>query len=159
MSYFTYIISDMQRRSGGNPFDNRNFVYVGTTPGYSLGDSALNDGVRRYTADVRAREYLLHHYTPSGHLNHPMLALHSLYDPRVPANTLAYYSEQVAQAGFSQNLVQQYVHRDGHCTFSAEEVGRSFDELLSWIHNGRRPTPGDLPAAPRPFSAATSSLR
>jgi hypothetical protein len=74
-----------------------------------------------------------------------MLALHTTYDPRIPTNTLAFYGEQVAIAGFSQNLVQQYVKRDGHCTFTADEIGHTFDELVNWIHNGKRPVPGLLP--------------
>jgi hypothetical protein len=40
--------------------------------------------------------------------------------------------------------VQQYVHREGHCAFSPLQVGQSFDELLGWIHGGRRPVPGLL---------------
>lgn len=145
MLYFTFIVSDMQHRAGGNPFDNRNYLYSGTSATNSTSDNALNDGVRRYAAEPRAREYLIHHYTPSGRLFHPMLALHTSYDPRIPTNTLAFYGEQVAVAGFAQNLVQQYVKRDGHCTFTADEVGRTFDELVAWIHSGHRPTPGALP--------------
>ena len=157
MVYFTYVIADMQRRAGGNPFDNRNFLYAGTSPGSSASDNALNDGVHRFAADLHAREYLLHHYTPTGRLSRPMLALHTTYDPRIPTSTLSFYNEQVAIAGFSQNLVQQYVHRDGHCTFTSDEVGRTFDELILWIHTGRRPTPGLLPPAPRPIANATAS--
>ncbi len=149
MVYFTFVLADMQRRAGGNPFDNSNYLYTGTTPGVTATDNALNDGVRRYAADPRAREYLIHHYTPTGRLNHPMVALHTTYDPRIPGTTLSIYAEQVALANFSQNLVQQYVHRDGHCTFTEEEVGRSFDELIAWVHTGRRPVPGNLPPAPR----------
>jgi pimeloyl-ACP methyl ester carboxylesterase len=148
--YFTYVIGDMQRRARGNPFDNRNFLYAGTSPTTSALDNALNDGVRRYVADPNAREYLLHHYTPTGHLSRPMLALHTTYDPRIPVSTLAFYGEQVAVAGFSHNLVQQYVRRDGHCAFTTEEVGRSFDELLQWIHTGQRPVAGLLPPATPP---------
>ena len=48
------------------------------------------------------------------------------------------------EAGFGDNLVQQYVHRDGHCAFTPQQVGESFDELLEWIHNGTRPEPGLL---------------
>ena len=157
MVYFTYVIADMQRRAGGNPFDNRNFLYAGTNPGSSASDNALNDGVHRYAADAHAREYLVRHYTPNGRLNRPMLALHTTYDPRIPTGTLSFYNEQVAIAGFSQNLIQQYVHRDGHCTFTADEIGRTFDELILWIHTGRRPTPGLLPPAPRPATNATAS--
>lgn len=144
MGYFTYVIGDMQRRSGGNPFDNRNYIYTGTTDGSSASDYSLNDGVRRYTADPRAREYLVRHFTPSGHLGRPMLALHTVYDPLIPATTLSLYAHEVEMAGVGENLVQQYVHRDGHCTFSPDEVGRTFDELVLWTHRGPRPTPGLL---------------
>lgn len=144
MGYFTYVIGDMQRRAGGNPFDNRNYLYTGTTPGSSASDYALNDGVRRYAAEPKAREYLTRHYTPNGHLGKPMLALHTLYDPLVPPATLSLYAHEVEQAGAGENLVQQYVKRDGHCTFSPEEVGRAFDELVEWTHRGTRPAPGAL---------------
>jgi len=144
MVYFTFVIADMQRRSGGNPFDNRNYIYTGTNPETTASDYALNDGVRRYAAEPRAREYLMHHYTPNGRLGRPMLALHTVYDPLIPATTLSLYEHQVEMAGAGENLVQQYVHRDGHCTFSAEEVGRTFDELVEWTHGGVRPTPGLL---------------
>ena len=147
MNYFTFVVGDMQRRAGGNPFDNRNYLYSGASPTSSAADNALNDGVHRYAAEPRAREYLIHHYTPTGHLNHPMLALHTTYDPRIPTSTLVFYGEQVAVAGFGQNLVQQYVKRDGHCTLTAEEIGRAFDELIAWTHMGKRPPPGPLPAA------------
>ena len=149
MTYFTYVLADMQHKAGGNPFDNENFLYTGTTPGSTASDNALNDGVHRFAAEPRARDYLMHHYTPSGRLNHPMLALHTTYDPRIPGGTLTIYAEQVALAGFSPNLVQQYVRRDGHCTFTEEEVGRAFDELVGWVHGGSRPAAGLLPGTPR----------
>ncbi len=165
MVYFTYVIGDMQRRAHGNPFDNRNFLYAGTDPTATVSDNALNDGVHRYTADPRARDYLLRHYTPTGRLAKPMLALHTTYDPRIPTPTLTVYAEQVAIAGFSQNLVQQYVRHDGHCTFSQVEIGQTFDELVNWIHTSRRPTPGLLPgsaarsAPPSPTPLPTSAAR
>lgn len=155
--YFTYVIADIQRRASGNPFDNRNFLYTDTSPTSTASDIALNDGVHRYAAEPAAREYLLRHYTPSGHLNRPMLALHTAYDPRIPGATLAIYAEQVAIAGFSHNLVQQYNHREGHCAFSPDEVGRSFDELIQWIHNGKRPAAGLLPPAQHTSAALSTS--
>ena len=145
MLYYTFVIGDIQRRAGGNAFDNRNYVYGGTNSASSASDNQLNDGVHRYAADPHAREYLLRHYTPNGHLNHPMLALHTTYDPLIPGPTLALYAHDVAEAGFAQNLVQQYVRRDGHCAFSAEEIGRTFDELINWVNTGQRPPSGALP--------------
>ena len=159
MVYFTFIVADLQHRAGGNPFDNRNFLYTGTSPSSSASDNALNDGVRRYAADQRAREYLLHHYTPSGKLHMPMVSLHTTYDPRIPGNTLTVYAEQVAVAGYGQNLVQKYVHRDGHCTFTQDEVGRTFDELVQWVHTGKRPSPGLLPPRPAPVQASQQAPR
>ena len=157
MVYFTFVISDMQHRAAGNPFDNRNFLYTDTNPLTTATDNALNDGVRRYTADPAARDYMLRHYTPTGHLTRPMLALHTTYDPRIPGSTLTVYAEQVAIAGLSENLVQQYVHRDGHCAFTPDEVGRTFDELVQWIRTGRRPTPGMLPGSLRPAANASAA--
>ena len=150
IAYFTFVIGDLQHRAGGNPFDNRNYLYTNTSPTSSATDYALNDGVHRYAADPRARDYLFRHYTPNGHLTKPMLALHTLYDPIVPPTSLALYDHIVQAAGFSENLVQQYVHRDGHCALSSEEVGRAFDELTEWTHKGPRPTPGLLKETTRP---------
>ena len=144
VSYFTFVITDMQHRSGGNPFDNRNTVYVGTTPGSTLTDEALNDGVKRYGADEAARKYLVEHYTPTGKVTKPMLALHTTYDPLIPGWTLARYADMIAEAGYSDNFVQQYVHRDGHCAISPRQVGESFDELIEWVRLGHRPTGGLL---------------
>ena len=144
IAYFTFVITDMQHRAGGNPFDNRNYLYTGTNPTSSASDYALNDGVRRYAADPHAQDYLFRHYPPDGHLTKPMLALHTLYDPLVPPTSLSLYDHIVQNAGFGQNLVQQYVHREGHCAVTEDEVGRAFDELVQWTHRGARPTPGLL---------------
>ena len=145
MDYFTFNIADMQKRSHGNPFDNRNYLYTGTSSSSSAGDFDLNDKVRRFAASPQARGYLVRHYTPDGHLGRPMLALHTLYDPIVPPNSLSLYAHEVEVAGAAQNFVQQYVHRDGHCSLSEDEIGRAFDELVQWTHRGERPAPGLLP--------------
>ncbi len=74
-----------------------------------------------------------------------MLALHTTYDPLIPGTTLALYGHIVEQAGFGDYIVQQYVHHDGHCNFTAAEVGTAFDELLAWLHAGKAPKSGLLP--------------
>ncbi|MEZ2347216.1 alpha/beta hydrolase [Terriglobus sp. RCC_193] len=143
IGYFTYVIGDLQKKAGGNPFDNRNWIYTGTSVNTAT-DYALNDGVHRYAPDKQARNYLMAHYWPSGRLTKPMLALHTIYDPLIPANSLTLYASEVAHAGFADNLVQQYVHREGHCTFTPDEVGHAFDELLTWVHSGKAPQAGLL---------------
>lgn len=144
IAYFTFVLGDMQRRAGGNPFDNRNWIYSGADPLSSGADSNLNETVHRYAAEKKARDYLVHHYTPTGRLGRPMLAVHTIYDPYIPPSLLALYSEMVESAGFGDRLVQQFVPHDGHCAITPEEIGRAFDELVSWTHGGARPLPGLL---------------
>lgn len=144
IAYWTFVIGDLQRRAGGNPFDNRNHIYTGTSLTDSSGDFELNEKVKRYAAEPRARAYLMRHYTPNGHLGRPMLALHTIYDPIVEPSQLALYNHQVQEVGFGDNLVQQVVDREGHCNFTEDEVGDAFDEMVRWANGGPRPTPGPL---------------
>ena len=145
ISYIGFVVGDYQKKAGGNPFDNRDLIYRGTDPDGRTSDDELNDGVKRYAADPIAHQWLVRNYTPTGKVLKPMLALATTYDVLIPAATITTYPQIIAAAGFSQNFVQQYVHRDGHCTMSADEVGRSFDELVNWVNNGKAPKAGLLP--------------
>ncbi len=136
----TFVIQDLREKAGGNPFDNRNLIYTGTTD-----DNALNAKVRRYAADPKALAYVAEFGSPTGELKRPLLALHTLYDPLVPASTAGYYDEQTRRLGVGERFVQQYVDRDGHCNITPEQVGVAFDELTRWVGSGERPQPGRLP--------------
>jgi pimeloyl-ACP methyl ester carboxylesterase len=136
----TFVIEDLRLKAGGNPFDNRNLIYTGTTD-----DNALNARVRRYAADPAALRYIAMYGSPSGDLRRPLLALHTTYDPLVPASTAGYYDELTRRLGVGERFVQQYVDRDGHCNITPEQVGIAFDELTNWVDSGRRPIPGRLP--------------
>jgi pimeloyl-ACP methyl ester carboxylesterase len=144
IAYWTFVVGDMQRRGGGNPFDNRNYIYSGTSPTSSTTDLELNEKVKRYAAVPQARAYLLRHYTPNGHLGRPMLALHTIYDPIVQISQLELYDHEVQAAGTQDNFVQQIVDREGHCNFTQLEIGDAFDEMVRWAHGGKRPTSGVL---------------
>ncbi|MGA8938259.1 MAG: alpha/beta hydrolase [Acidobacteriaceae bacterium] len=144
IAYWTFVVKDLQQRAGGNPFDNRNVVYAGTNPIGSGEDFELNAGVKRYASSPPARAYLVRHYSPSGRLGRPMLALHTIYDPIVQISQLALYGNEVQAAGAGQNLVQQIVNREGHCNFTEDEIGEAFEEMVRWSKGGRRPTPGVL---------------
>jgi hypothetical protein len=164
VAYWTFVVGDLQKRAGGNPFDNRNHIYSGTNPASSASDFELNDHVRRYAANPRARAYLVRHFTPSGRLGRPMLALHTIYDPIVQLTQLPLYDREIQAAGASELFVQQFVNREGHCNFTQNQIGEAFDELVRWSNNGPRPIPGTLkdsarfekgipdPTAPRPPS-------
>lgn len=132
----------LQQRLHGNPFDNADLIYVGSGDDY-----ALNDGVHRYSADPRAAAWLSRWYTPSGRLPMPMLELHDVADPLVPAGGVFDYALLVQRAGHSDHFVQQYVDREGHCVFTPQEIGIAFNELTDWVDARRRPAPGKLPAS------------
>lgn len=141
----TFVIEDLRLKSGGNPFDNRNLIYTGTD-----NDALLNQRVHRYAADPNAYRFLADWYSPTGNLHRKLLEVHTIYDPLVPASTTAWYNELVNRLGHGDLFVQQYVDRDGHCNITAGQTGLAFDELLDWVHNNHRPTPGLLPGSPPP---------
>jgi pimeloyl-ACP methyl ester carboxylesterase len=134
IAFFTFILKDLQQRGGGNPFDNRAVVYQGTSD-----DNALNDGVKRYTADPRAAEYLRTWYTPTGRLFHPMLAIHTTYDPLIPTYIPNFYVDIAARAGSGDLFLQRYSKHNGHCAFSPEETAQAFTDLRQWSTTGKRP--------------------
>ncbi len=141
MLFATYVVMDAQQKAGGNPFDNRNYIYTGTSD-----DRALNDAVKRYAADPAATQFLVQYYTPTGRLLRPMLALATTYDPTTnPSRVTAWYENAVETAGRTENYLQQYVHADGHCNFTPGQIWTAFSELVDWADGGARPRPGLLP--------------
>ncbi|MFZ0271865.1 MAG: alpha/beta hydrolase [Acidobacteriaceae bacterium] len=141
----TFVIEDLRLKSGGNPFDNLDLVYNGTA-----NDALLNQRVHRYSADPNAYRFLANWYSPSGNLHRKLLEVHTIYDPLVPASTTAWYDELTERVGNGENFAEQYVDRDGHCNVTADQTGLAFDELLAWVHDNKRPTPGLLPGSPPP---------
>jgi pimeloyl-ACP methyl ester carboxylesterase len=139
LAFLVYLVKELNERSGGNPFDNRNIVYTGT-----LDDNELNSAIPRYAADPQAVAYLRANYTPTGKIMKPMLAIHTSYDPLVPVTIPNTYSTLVDLAGTSSLFVQQFVKHDGHCNILPAEISRGFAELREWKKNGTRPAGGEL---------------
>ena len=137
MSFITYLLLDLQQRAGGNPFDNRGEIYE-SPDDYN----GLNDGVKRYSANPRAAEYIRTWYTPTGRLSHPMLAIHTSYDPLVPVRIPDMYLGMVEQTGSDNLFVQQYVKHDGHCAILPNEIAAGFNELRAWKDKGVKPHAG-----------------
>jgi pimeloyl-ACP methyl ester carboxylesterase len=137
--FATWVLKDLERRAGGNPFDNRNTIYAGMTD-----DNALNEGVKRYAADPGALDYVKRYYTPTGHLARPVLAIHTTYDTLVPPAVPSAYAQLTRIAGNGDMFVLQYVEHDGHCNITPEEVERGFAELREWKEKGIAPKPGRL---------------
>jgi pimeloyl-ACP methyl ester carboxylesterase len=140
--FSTFIERDFEQKLGQSILDNHNFIYAGGPD-----DNALNDGVKRYTATDAALSYLKTWYTPTGILLKPTLAVHTTYDPIIPADTVRLYAEQVQRAGSSANFVQQYVKHDGHCHITGPETATALEELIQWKREGKRPVSGAVPEA------------
>lgn len=140
--------AELFKRAGGNPFDNRSVIYTGTPD-----DAAINDTTPRYSADPKAAAYLRSYYSPTGRIEKPMLAIHTVYDPLVPAWVPNNYPSLATAAGRGDLFVQQYVKRDGHCTISPAETGRGFDELRAWAKDGKRASAGDRTIGPTAASS------
>lgn len=139
-AFIAYMIKELDDRTGGNPFDNRNVIYNGT-----LDDAKTNAEIARYTADPQALAYLRTYYTPTGHILHPMLAIHTSYDPLVPVWIPNNYPTTLQNAGSDNLFVQQYVNHDGHCAIMPDEIAAGFSELRAWKSQGVKPKAGEVP--------------
>jgi pimeloyl-ACP methyl ester carboxylesterase len=137
VTFVTYLLKELHDRTGGNPFDNRSIIYE-STDDYN----ALNKGIKRYASDPRAAEYIRTWYTPTGKLTRPMLAIHTTYDPLVPARIPDMYPGIAERAGSADMFVQQFVEHDGHCTILAPEIARGFSALRQWKDKGTKPAFG-----------------
>jgi pimeloyl-ACP methyl ester carboxylesterase len=137
--FSTYIQRDLEQKLGVSVMHNADTIYAG-----GADDNALNDGVKRYTAPVAALNYLNVWYMPTGLLLKPTLAVHTTYDPIIPANTVAYYADAVVRTGSADEFVQQYVKHDGHCNIGAPETAAALGELIRWKRTGNKPQSGPL---------------
>jgi pimeloyl-ACP methyl ester carboxylesterase len=137
MTFFTFVAMELQQRSGGNPFDNRNTIYEG------IGDDlALNAGVKRYEANPRAAEYVRTYYTPTGRMTRPMLAINNVYDPLVPPWVPNMYTLLTERSGTHGMFVQQYSTGPGHCNFTPAETLAGVEKVREWARKGTRPPAG-----------------
>ena len=123
--YNTFGATDAGSKLGGQPFDNKHRIYVG-----SARDVQLNRQVQRYEADPAALEEVNSHYQTSGRLASPLVTMHTTGDPVVP-----YWHEVLyrawARAGGSARLHSNIpILRYGHCNFKISEVLAGFALLV-----------------------------
>jgi pimeloyl-ACP methyl ester carboxylesterase len=116
--------ANAHERLGGQPFDNTDHVYTGSSD-----DAALNAGVARFTADAAALA-AVSEFETTGDLRVPVVTLHTTGDPIVPYEQQALYADKVTGAGSTALLEQIEVERHGHCNFEAAEVLGAFSNLI-----------------------------
>ena len=112
-----------------------------------LSADAINKRVRRRIADADARSpHGL--YTEAiafdGRIERPLLTLHGTGDLLVPISLERTLKRAVARARKEQFLVQRIMRIAGHCGFSQQEQATAFDDLITWVHEGKRPAGDDV---------------
>ncbi|MGH7580542.1 MAG: alpha/beta hydrolase family protein, partial [Gemmatimonadales bacterium] len=115
--------ADAQERLGGQPYENQDRVYQGSSD-----DAALNAGVARFSANPAARA-VLGRFETAGDPGVPISILHTTGDPIVPFFHQPLYADKVAASGGSALLHRSDIERAGHCTFTAAEVLAAFGAL------------------------------
>jgi pimeloyl-ACP methyl ester carboxylesterase len=151
LAFFYEINRELQKRADGNPFDNRNTIYDGFDD-----NAAVNRGVKRYAADAKAREYLRQYYTPNGRISDPVLAVHTTYDPLIPGRYVSAYEAIAGIAGKQDLFIAKYVEARKHCDITLPQTMSAFDELLNWVHERKRPEPGEVKIVQSPESGVRS---
>ncbi|HKT03525.1 MAG TPA: hypothetical protein VJT31_28690 [Rugosimonospora sp.] len=98
-----------------------------------LADLTRHAAVR---ADPAAVGWLARTSVPTGHLDVPVLDLHTIYDQLAPVEFENRYAQQVAAAGDAGLLRQAYVNRRSHCAFTASELVAGLQAVAERVHSG-----------------------
>jgi pimeloyl-ACP methyl ester carboxylesterase len=114
--------------------------------GLGLTDAQLAAGVRVFASDPASRNAEAHPdaVPTTGKISVPLLTLHGTGDLFVPITMEQSYKAKVAAAGKSDLLVQRAIRSGGHCKFSDAELTAAFQDLVSWVKDGKKPAGDDL---------------
>lgn len=163
--------AELEQRAGGNPSWNSGVDYTHQlaissnsaevsalyqAAGLDLAADlrALNIGTR-IKADAKAAAYLDRFISFSGNLKVPVLTMHTIGDGLVVPQEETAYADVVRAAGKEDLLRQVFVHRAGHCAFSAAETIVAIKTMLARLDAGS----WDGPAlAPEIMNQAARSL-
>lgn len=129
--YNVFATNDGVAKLGGQPFDNRYRIYMG-----SLNDAALNAGVARFPADPAALAEIERAYQTTGRLAVPQVMLHTVGDPVVPYWHEQLYRLKVAAAGAGRLHTVIPSPALSHCGFAKEEVLAAFGLLVAQVTGG-----------------------
>ena len=87
------------------------------------------EGIRTFTAGNET----------TGHLQLPLLTLHSTGDGQVPIDEALTLRDRVRRAGMTDRLVQRVIRDPSHCGFTTGESEAGLDALVGWVEHGRKP--------------------
>jgi hypothetical protein len=124
----------------GNVTDNRFTVYRSTDRWWPTpAEWRLNARVLRVRHTAEADRGLGGIPRVNGRPSVPVLSLHDIGDLFVPFSMEQVYAKRAAANGRSRLFVSRAVRGVGHCDFTAPELQQGFDDLVTWVRDGRRP--------------------
>lgn len=133
------VLRDIVIKSGGNPYDNTNTIYTGFS-----NDREMNRKVVRLKATVNP-DILFEKYDRTGNIGKPVVLLHTIYDQLIPPlYGEVNFENMVHMKGKDQFLTVKISNGQGHCNFTPEQIGKSFDALRHWVISGEKAKPGML---------------
>ena len=154
--------AELEQRAGGNPSWNVGVdyaqqlaissnqaevmaLYSGAGLDLAADLRALNAGTR-IKADPNAAAYLDRFVSFDGNLSVPVLTMHTIGDGLVVPQDETAYSDVVRAAGKQDLLRQLFVHRAGHCAFSAAETIMAIEAMVARLDSGNWGGPALAPA-------------
>ncbi len=124
----------------GNVTGNRTTLYRSTDRWWpTAAEWRLNADVLRVRPTARADAGLDGIPRIDGRPRVPVLSLHDIGDLFVPFSMEQVYARRVAKHGRSDLFVSRAIRGVGHCDFTAPEMQRGFDDMVSWVRTGHRP--------------------
>ncbi len=150
--WFSATISGSKLAGSTDPLSlaatNNGWVY-GIDDGLPLSADQINSAARRTDADpaYRGDSTPYNELKPfSGKIARPLMTLHTTGDMYVPIFLERILKKAVDSQGKSDLLVQRIVRATQHCEFSSDETIAAFDDLATWVHDGKRPAGDDVMA-------------
>jgi len=126
LRYSVVNINDATETLGGFPFENRLTWYRG-----SNNDFLLNLMVPRRAASPIAVERMKNFYNTSGHLEIPLITIHTLIDQQVPYfHEFLYNLKTLSSGSLLAEHINMPINRYGHCNFKPEEALLGFGLML-----------------------------
>lgn len=131
------VLRDVAIKSGGNPYDNTNTIYTGFS-----NDWEINKRVERIKASTGA-DNIFEKYDRTGNIGKPVILMHTIYDQLIPPQYgEVNFENMVHQQGKDYFLTVKLCNGQGHCNFTPDQIGRSFDELRHWTKTGEKAKSG-----------------
>ncbi|MCX6215883.1 alpha/beta hydrolase [Spirosoma sp.] len=131
------VLRDIAQKAKGNPFDNINTVYTGFP-----NDLVVNQKAERLPATVDPN-VIFGKYDRTGKIDKPVVLLHTIYDQLIPPTYgVVNFENMVHQQGKDQYFTVNYTNGQGHCNFTPQQTGKTFDALRNWVKTGAKPTAG-----------------